>query len=82
MKQEASHQVNKIERTTHTIARKVVVSRRERRQPKVQGLFIRPGWEHQVALLTEEEPDHESSGDERIEMHSDLYFCQVKQKVP
>ena len=28
----------------------------------------------QVGLLTEEKPDHEGSGDERIGMLSDLYF--------
>ena len=37
MKQEATHQVNKIERMTHTIARKVAVPRREHRQPEYKG---------------------------------------------
>ena len=68
MRQEATHQVNKIERTTHTIAREVVVPSRER------GLLIRLGREHQVGLLTEAKPDHEGSGDKRIEMRSDLCF--------
>ena len=72
--QEAARQVDKIERTTHTIAREVVVPSKERRQPEhkdcLYNLVGSAKWNSQ----TEEEPDHESSGDERIEMRSDLHF--------
>ena len=75
MEQEATHQeVNKIERTTHTIARKVAVPRRKHWQPEYKGCSYDLVGSTKCDSQPKEKPDHEGSGDERIEMRSDLSF--------